>query len=615
MFMKKISAGRRRVFVSLMMFLPFLVVSSCQKESGGNLPKKDNAADTAQGGQGTASGVAEQEKANRVWVAKLNGAPITADLIHDEFVGDSRLIHQLLANPTERVLKIAVEKHIWDAIFAEEARKRGLSPAAQPEIEIERDLVERVYYLRDLSRKIAVTDEEIKDKTPSVFSRIRISSIVFGTHEEADSARGDLVSGRKRWEDLDERFSKESGGSWTWPYPNSGFLDKRQSDEIFTLKKGDVTSVYKLGIGYTIFRLEDREDLSGPQIARLKDALRGEVRQAKMRMIFDEWRKAHRVSRMDTERKEEFFRLIESFERGGRKGATVVATMDGAWKLDLNTLYRVARKFPTYKERMEIQERTAFLGTVLDAVINARIISRGAREAGYVLPREVDAELKNRETGILSGVLVENVVANLPAVTDAQVLEYYEKNRQEYRNRKNVKASHILVKTSGEAEEVYGKVARGGMSFKEAEKKYSVDETAGIGGDLGWIVPGKLIKELDSVIFSLKVGEISRPVASRFGFHIIMVSDSKVDKDLSLRQVRPEIVAILEKKMEADAKTNFAANIRKDYKIEYNKENLEILIRRLEGEKDDLFLNIVKKSKGPHGAMEQKKGMTSPHGH
>ena len=87
-----------------------------------------------------------------------------------------------------------------------------------------------------------------------------------------------------------------------------------------------------------------------------------------------------------------------------------------------------------------------------------------------------------------------------------------------------VNASHILVKTEEEANVVYYDVTHG-KSFEETAKAKSLCPSKKDGGNLGWFGRGQMVKEFESAAFSLAKGQISKPVKTQFGWHIIRVND------------------------------------------------------------------------------------------
>lgn len=89
-----------------------------------------------------------------------------------------------------------------------------------------------------------------------------------------------------------------------------------------------------------------------------------------------------------------------------------------------------------------------------------------------------------------------------------------------------VRASHILVKTQMEAQKVSGKLASG-SDFANLAKKFSECPSGRNGGDLGFFGKGRMVKPFEDAAFSLEIGEISQPVETQFGYHIIMVTDKR----------------------------------------------------------------------------------------
>lgn len=89
-----------------------------------------------------------------------------------------------------------------------------------------------------------------------------------------------------------------------------------------------------------------------------------------------------------------------------------------------------------------------------------------------------------------------------------------------------VRASHILVKTEQEAREVLSQIRSGG-NFEELAKAKSTCPSGKRGGDLGFFGRGMMVKEFEDAAFSTAKGNITDPVRTRFGYHIIKVTDTK----------------------------------------------------------------------------------------
>lgn len=90
-----------------------------------------------------------------------------------------------------------------------------------------------------------------------------------------------------------------------------------------------------------------------------------------------------------------------------------------------------------------------------------------------------------------------------------------------------VRASHILVKTRPEAVKIRKEIVNGDISFEDAAEKYSLCPSSVNGGDLGYFKRGQMVQPFSDVAFDLKVGQISDPIGTKFGWHLIKVVDKR----------------------------------------------------------------------------------------
>jgi peptidyl-prolyl cis-trans isomerase D len=135
------------------------------------------------------------------------------------------------------------------------------------------------------------------------------------------------------------------------------------------------------------------------------------------------------------------------------------------------------------------------------------------------------------------------------AVSASDLQRAYNDNIQQYTTPEQIRASHILLKADGKddaavkakAEEL-AKQAKAGADFAELAKKNSEDDSnAKNGGDLDFFGRGRMVQEFDTAAFNMEVGQISDPVKSQFGYHIIKLTDKKPATTKSLDEVRQQL--------------------------------------------------------------------------
>ncbi len=88
-----------------------------------------------------------------------------------------------------------------------------------------------------------------------------------------------------------------------------------------------------------------------------------------------------------------------------------------------------------------------------------------------------------------------------------------------------IRASHILVKTEQEALKLYDDIKNGTVTFEDAAMENSLCPSGQVGGDLGFFGKGMMVKPFEEAAFSLEVGNLSDPVETQFGWHLIKVTD------------------------------------------------------------------------------------------
>ena len=145
-----------------------------------------------------------------------------------------------------------------------------------------------------------------------------------------------------------------------------------------------------------------------------------------------------------------------------------------------------------------------------------------AQSASFTVPPSVDVEFVRLDPAVMG---------NPAAISDAELRAAYDARKSQYTEEEKIHARHILIRVPANAPEADVKKAegeikaleariRGGEDFAEVAKS-GQDGTAEQGGDLGWFTAGQMVPEFSKAAFSLKDGEVSAPVRTQFGFHLI----------------------------------------------------------------------------------------------
>ncbi len=167
-----------------------------------------------------------------------------------------------------------------------------------------------------------------------------------------------------------------------------------------------------------------------------------------------------------------------------------------------------------------------------------------------------------------------------PAIPEEDIKKFYDNGKKNFRSEELVKVSHILLAlkpdaTKSQKDEILKKANRlrdmiiNGEDFAKIAKEYSQSADGNrTGGEIGMIKKGFMPKEFDEVAFSLKKDEISKPILTKFGYHIIKVTDRQEAKTASYEKSRDFIKKFLQERVTIKALDELKQKLREKAKIE-----------------------------------------------
>lgn len=232
-------------------------------------------------------------------------------------------------------------------------------------------------------------------------------------------------------------------------------------------------------------------------------------------------------------------------------------------------------------------QRAEILGLELEKVFQ-QALTQLKEQQGIKTQEELDEVLK--EEGISKDELKETLLRyNVPdimvnlevrekiAVTDPEVAEHFEKNREQYRTEESFAIQEIVLtqenRTPQELADLAAKVmeeSRAGTPFNELVVKYSQAPSRFNDGKIGPLKRGDLAPELEAAALALKPGEVSEPRATRAGYHIVRLESYTAPKEPSLEEARPKIVSALKQQRFAEAIEKYFKMLHETNRIKIN---------------------------------------------
>ncbi len=167
-------------------------------------------------------------------------------------------------------------------------------------------------------------------------------------------------------------------------------------------------------------------------------------------------------------------------------------------------------------------------------------------------------------------LILTKALANQVTISPTQVQQYFAKNHAAFDVPAEVQARHILVPDLATANKVEALLKKGG-NFAALAKQYSTDPgSKDKGGELGWFRRGQMVPSFDKAAFSLPVGQISQPVKSPFGYHIIQVQARKPGVTATLANSQQKITDLLQQQQEAPLIQPFLQQLQAKANIQIN---------------------------------------------
>jgi peptidyl-prolyl cis-trans isomerase C len=261
------------------------------------------------------------------------------------------------------------------------------------------------------------------------------------------------------------------------------------------------------------------------------------------------------------------------FGCGKKEDGKVLATIDGE-KITLEEFNKELDRIPANMKMLVLTQSGK--QSFLDRYVVKRLLMEEAKKANIEKDKDFQDRLSDiREQLLIESLLKKKVATNINP-SEQELKDYYEKNKEKFKTGQEVDTRQILVKTEKEAREIRGKLDKG-EDFADLAKRYSIDPSAkATGGEIGFHAKGTLVPEYEAVAFKMtKVGQISAPVKTQLGYHIIQLQGIKPPAYTPYEEVKEFIKQRIAQERQNEVLEKYVTDLKSKAKITVNAEMLK----------------------------------------
>jgi peptidyl-prolyl cis-trans isomerase C len=232
-------------------------------------------------------------------------------------------------------------------------------------------------------------------------------------------------------------------------------------------------------------------------------------------------------------------------------------------RITLKNFNEKIAKLPKNYQAVINRNKQRFLeDTLMETMLYEDAIRKGVGE-----DKEVKEVVEEARRKIIVAKMIKGEVDDKIKVDDRQARQYYENRKDTFKRPELWRASHVLVASEGEAQDVLNELSKG-TSFEELARSKSIDDTASRGGDVGFFRKGQVLPEFENACTQLKIGEISPIVKSQFGYHVIKLTDKKEPADETFEEAKAKIIEELKREKQKELFNKLIIDLKNKYHAE-----------------------------------------------
>jgi parvulin-like peptidyl-prolyl isomerase len=511
------------------------------------------------------------------WLAKVNGEKVTAADLESEFVQRHGGHRVFLGGEVEarKFLDVVVDSRL----LVQEAYRLGLDQhpdIAKAAAEFrDRKAVERLRKL-EIDDKSRPTPEEVQAAWQAHTTRLyQAREVVTDTAEKAEAARARVLAGES-FEAVAREVSLAPSrtfggrlGSVGW-----GAHEPEWEAAVFALQPPALSAVFRTPKGWHVVQLESVRDEQRPPFDKARPRIEGLLAKRKTaeskRALAERLWATYHARLADRERTPAALAAAHK-----DTPEAVVASWDGGAltvreffaRLDMRELAAV----PPGMAGAALEER-------MRGMVNEPLSVLEARARGLDRAPEVEEATRRFREGLMQGALYDGYVLKDVTVAEDEVRAYYDEHRGELVSPEKRRVSHILLPTREEAADVKRRLDAG-EAFDELVATRSKDAASvKAGGDLGWIV-AKDVPAGFAPVLALAEGEVSDPLESRFGFHVVKIASIVPARPLEWEEAKADVRKKLEQETRREKRGLWVQRLRAESEVEVSRSGIKAFVR------------------------------------
>ncbi len=242
----------------------------------------------------------------------------------------------------------------------------------------------------------------------------------------------------------------------------------------------------------------------------------------------------------------------------------VLATVDGIQITQTQVDSFIKRLDPQQAMQYQSEEGKKH---ILQELINQTLFLADAKANKLEETNEFKNEISKMKDMILTQLNVNNLMESVK-IKDTEVEAHFKTNKAKFSAPEKTDTSHILVDTEEECKDIHNKIINDEITFEDAAKAHSKCPSKEKGGNLGSYPRGQMVPEYEAVAFSMKKDEISEPVKTQFGYHIIRLNEKQEAAEVEFKDVKEQASKDLLGAKQKKEYMNKINDMRQTFKVE-----------------------------------------------